>query len=48
MPISCQYVQFFSNEIKAKNEVVSMQAMKYMGTGNVDTIMKSAVYGGAG
>jgi hypothetical protein len=37
MPISYQCVQFFSNEIKVKSEVVSMQAMTFMGIGTLET-----------
>jgi len=39
MPISCQYVQFFSIEIKVKSEFISMQAMRLMGIRTVHTVI---------
>jgi hypothetical protein len=39
MPISCQFVQLFSKDIKVKSEIVSMQAMKFMGIGTVKTVV---------
>jgi len=39
MPISCQYVQLFSNEVKVKSEIVCMQAMKFMGIGTAEAVI---------